>query len=72
MKDQWCDELLSDPSGHGLKVVTDKIASIRFEVKREMDKGLAPDEFEGAQRLLQALESADEIANGYWNNMHQS
>lgn len=72
MEDQWCEELLSDPSGNGLKVVKDRIASIRFEVKRKMDQGLASDEFAEAKSILEALESADEIATDYWKNIHQS
>ncbi|MBQ7457158.1 MAG: hypothetical protein IJS54_06110 [Desulfovibrio sp.] len=55
------DLLEDDLSGQGLKKLQERLVDMRTNLRRCMDKGLDPDDFSVAKRLLAAVEAAESV-----------
>jgi hypothetical protein len=60
------DELASDASGMILKSVRDKLAEMRATLRRLKDAGAAPQEYAVAEKLLAAVDAAEEVDLAFW------
>ncbi|MCR5814021.1 MAG: hypothetical protein K6G15_05980 [Desulfovibrio sp.] len=57
------DLLEGDYQGIGLRRLQESLGQIRQSVRQTMDRGLTREEFDVAQRVLLAVETAEETAN---------
>lgn len=69
-----CDldvELSKDANGTCLKQLKDALQLGLSSVRREMDRGLAGEEFKKAEALRKAYEAASSVVEGVWNGFHR-
>ena len=64
------NRLADDADGAYRNQVCDQLRSDAREVKRRIDTGLAPDEFQDAGRYLAALEAAISVVEQAWRFEH--
>ena len=62
--------LQSDEDGTVRDQLVSEFTAEAETVKRHLDSGLAPDEFERSQRLYSALGTAAEVVTKYWEMSH--
>ncbi len=64
------DRLRNDDGGTIRDELVTKFHDEANRTKQQMDGGLSPDDFETAQLLHTALESAETAVSNYWNMAH--
>jgi len=64
------NRLAEDSSGNYRDEVCDQLRTDAREVKRRIDSGLTPDEFQDAGRYLAALEAAISVVEQAWRFEH--
>ncbi|MEM6654262.1 MAG: EscE/YscE/SsaE family type III secretion system needle protein co-chaperone [Planctomycetota bacterium] len=64
------EKLHADSDGSLRNELATHLSAVRGEVKRAIDAGLAPDEFERAQQIHTGLERAAAVVDDVWNNLH--
>ncbi len=57
------DMLESDPSGAGLKPIRADLLNMDLDLRRNMDRGLAPDELNTARTSRAMIQAAESILN---------
>lgn len=57
--------LKNDATGTYKKELLGKFSSFEMEVRTELNKGLAPDEYENLNKLLQAVEASISVVEKY-------
>jgi len=57
------DTLENDPSGAGLKTIRDDLLTMDMDIRRSMDRGLAPDEMTTARTARAMIQAAESILN---------
>jgi hypothetical protein len=62
----WQDKLAADRDSAALKLLLEKLASIRTRLRRITDAGCPPEEYAVAEKLLEAVEAAESAALTYW------
>jgi|GEM_PF-2307656 hypothetical protein len=65
-------KLLSDLDGTFKIEVIDKLNFYQIEIKRLIDSGLSPDEFNKYNALNNAILSASKVIEIAWNNLHNN
>ncbi len=58
--------LTNDPGGTVLREIKDALERERAKLRREIDKGLPPDQFTVANNLQQACQQAQDIVDQFW------
>lgn len=61
------EALAKDHDGHALRAVKDQLEAIKSGLKKQMDKGLANDEFSVANNLHKACQTAQDITEQFWS-----
>lgn len=61
------EALGNDPSGHALRAVKDRLETMKAGLKRQMDKGLAKDEFTVANNLHKACQAGQDLVEQFWS-----
>ena len=62
--------LREDSSGQYRKELIDRLTESSYQLKRSLDSGLPPDEFERVNRLREAVEAASMVIEKVWEAMH--
>lgn len=62
------DFLAADSEGNNLRHVQDELREGLQNLRREIDKGLPPEEFKKADGLKQAFETALKVNETVWEN----
>ncbi len=57
--------LKEDPSGEYKKELLSKFSDLEMEVRTELNKGIAPVEYERLNKLLQAVEASTSVLEQY-------
>ena len=63
--------LTNDSDGSGLREVRDGLQEGLGALRREIDKGLAPDDFKRAEKLRVSFETALESTERAWNILNK-
>ena len=63
--------LTNDRDGSGLREVRDGLQEGLGALRREIDKGLAPDDFKRAEQLRASFEAAMESTERAWNILNK-
>lgn len=58
--------LTNDKNGAVLREIKDVLENTRSGIRREIDRGLPPDEFVVANNLQQACQQAQDIVDQFW------
>lgn len=58
--------LTNDKNGAVLREIKDVLENTRAKFRREIDRGLPPDEFVMANNLQQACQQAQDIVDQFW------
>ena len=64
------ERLEKDVGGAYKKALVEQLASHLTELKRALDSGLPPDDFQAARRLKDAVEAASVVVEKVWEGMH--
>ena len=67
----WQERLTSDAQGHALRELGDYLAGKQAELRRLLDAGSSPEEYETRQKLLAAVEAAQAAALAFWEKHHK-
>ncbi|CAA6815684.1 MAG: Unknown protein [uncultured Thiotrichaceae bacterium] len=59
------EKLKNDPAGSYKKEILEQFNSFSMEVRKEINKGLAPEEFKRMSGLLQAVEAGVKVVEQY-------
>ena len=62
----WQERLAADKQGAALRELRDYLAGKQAELRRLLDAGSSPEEYELRQKLLAAVEAADSAALTFW------
>ena len=57
------DILENDPSGAGLRPIREDLLNVDMDIRRNMDRGLAPDEMSVARTSRAMIQAAESILN---------
>ncbi|PKN39577.1 MAG: hypothetical protein CVU60_11905 [Deltaproteobacteria bacterium HGW-Deltaproteobacteria-18] len=57
------DILENDPSGAGLRPIREDLLNMDMDIRRNMDRGLAPDEMTTARTSRAMIQAAESILN---------
>lgn len=70
--DQWDigETLDRDVSGKALREIRDLLEQQRFALKRELDRGVTPDEFRRGEALLGSFDAALSGLEEAWQKRH--
>lgn len=66
------DFLAEDASGVNLRRMQDELREGLHELKRQIDKGLPPEDFKTAEGMKKAYETALEVITKAWENFHRA
>ena len=61
------EALVKDPDGHALRAVKDQLETMKSGLKKQMDKGLAQNEFTVANNLHKACQTAQDLVEQFWS-----
>lgn len=64
------EELRGDGDGAAKGALLEDLGADAKDVKRELDKGLPPAEFERCQQWLGALEASMKVVESVWRRQH--
>jgi hypothetical protein len=64
------ERLAADKSGAYRDQIVDRFNGQLVELKRQVDAGLAPAEFDSAQKLNAALNAGVAVVNKVWQGLH--
>jgi transposase-like protein len=67
----WQERLAADKQGSALRELRDYLAAKQAELRRLLDAGSSPEEYELRQKLLAAMEAADSAALAFWENYNK-
>jgi hypothetical protein len=62
----WQERLAADKQGSALRELRDYLAGKHGELRRLLDAGASPEEYELYKKLLAAVEAADSAALAFW------
>ena len=66
------EKIASDASGELRDELCSDLVNEQAALKQRIDQGLPPDEYEKAQRLTAALESARKVVQSMWTLAHRN
>jgi hypothetical protein len=64
--DGWQERLSADKQGVALRELRDYLAGKQAELRRLLDAGSSPEDYEVHQKLLAAVEAADAASTTFW------
>lgn len=64
--------LKKDADGTYRKEIVDQFAAFSSQIKRTMDSGLPPDEFQKWEQLRNGVDAASNVVEKVWGGMHGS
>jgi len=67
----WQERLTTDKQGNALRELRDYLAGKQAELRRLLDAGSSPEEYELHQKLLAAVEAADSAALAFWEKCNK-
>lgn len=62
--------LKNDPSGEYKRTLIGELLGQANGIKSELNKGVGPDDYKRLQALLQATETASEVVEKVWQQIH--
>lgn len=65
------EKIGADSDGALRNEVSQHLRETQAEMKREIDAGLAPEDFDRAQKIYAGLERADAVLNDIWTAQHR-
>jgi hypothetical protein len=63
-------KLRKDAGGNYRKEVRDQLSGYSVQLKRTLDSGLPPDEFQAVSKLKDAVEAASDVVGKVWQSFH--
>ena len=63
-------KLKKDQGGRFRKEVIDRLSEYSARLKKSMDSGLSPAEFQATSRLKDAVDAASMVIDKVWKNIH--
>ena len=67
----WQERLTSDKQGSALRELRDYLAGKRADLRRLLDAGGSPEEYNLRQKLLAAVDAADSAALAFWEKYNK-
>jgi type III secretion system YseE family protein len=64
------ERLKDDTDGVYLKEILDRLAVSSDEIKKALDQGLPPDEFQVMGALKDAVQDASKVVKSVWESIH--
>lgn len=64
-------DLQQDTNGALLKDVRDRLTAMRGELRRTQDSGLGPEQFAVSGKVLEAVNTAEQVVTQYWEFQHK-
>lgn len=66
------ENLKKDRDGTYKKEIMDQFAAHLSQIKRAMDSGLPPEEFQKMEKLKNAVDAASDVVEKVWKGMHSA
>jgi len=63
-------KLMKDKGGSYRKEIMDRLSEYSAQVKKALDSGLSPAEFQDANRLKDAVDAASTVVDKVWKSIH--
>lgn len=66
------DRLRDDPMGRVRDYALEEVMAKKMAVKRHLDRGVAPQEFQSLNQVLGALEEAEMVIDKVWKHLNET